>query len=162
MKSSKTRYLLVKKSSFSTSGALLDARESAMSLLGAGIWPLFENTRCRKMVTKGQQVLIYLGGEGKGNQCVIASAVIDSVVPWSEHIHKKVYPLILDGTPSIVMNLSSICLFDSPIGVKPLVPQLSFVPKTNYKKWGAALVGGVLALSDNDFSLLSGNTFGAG
>ena len=59
-----------------------------------------------------------------------------------------------DGEPDIVMVLTNINRFDTPIPIAERLQQLSFIP-TNTKKWGVAMMGGIRPLCKEDYELLS-------
>lgn len=151
----RSHYLLMKRKGFLASGQQLSATESARALLNVGYWPLFKQTPCKNMVEAGQKILIYLAGSERDCQQVIASASIDSVVPWSDKAHKTTYPIVLDDIPSIVLNLANISKYETPINIKEHLKDLQFVPKSNPKKWGSALMGGMKTLSIHDYNILS-------
>ncbi|WP_339145132.1 hypothetical protein [Pseudoalteromonas galatheae] len=152
----RNHYLLIKRKGYCSEGHKLTATESAKALLDAGYWPLFKQTPCKNLVEKGQKILIYLAGAEKDCQRVIASATIDSIVEWSNRVHKPRCPIMLDDIPSLVLNLKEIKVFEQPINIKDHLDKLDLVPSSNPQKWGAALVGGMKTLTMNDYSILSG------
>jgi len=154
----RNHYLVMKRSGFTPDGKYMEATESAMALLNARIWPLFKQTPCKNRVKPGQKILVYLAGPDADCQQVIASVTIDSIAEWSERQHRKQCPILLEDIPSLVLNLSDICIFDTPIRVKEHLHHLDLVPQKNPKKWGAALVGGMKTLTLNDYQILSGQT----
>lgn len=142
-------FLLIKREGFTKDGALLTPRESALSLLNVGLWPLWKFTRNRKAICAGDQVAVYLSG-GR-NQTVIAKATVREVCAWTKN-HAFTYPLILDGEPCSVLHLNCIVLFDQPKPVKPRLNRLSFF--NGSPKWGVAFMGGTRALSQVDYQTL--------
>lgn len=147
----KQHYLLIKREGFRTDGKALTAHQSALALLEAGIWPLWEHTRNRRAMKAGDEVAIYLSG--RGNQVVIASAIVTEIGPWEGSIARR-YPLLLDGTPFAVLHLSKKHVFQRPIKVAAKLNSLSFVKKDD-PKWGVAFMGGTRALSSADFDVLT-------
>lgn len=152
----RSHYLLMKRSGFSPEGKCMSASEAAKALLGVGFWPLFKQTPCKNLVKPGQHILIYLAGAEKDCQQVIASVTIASIENWSDKKHQKICPIMLDDIPSLVLNLADVTLFEHPVNVKDHLDVLDLVPKSNPKKWGAALMGGMKTLTLNDYSVLSG------
>lgn len=152
----RNHYLLMKRSGFSPDGRRMSATESAKALLNAGFWPLFRQTPCKNLVKPGQHILIYLAGNEKDCQQVIAAVTIESIEQWSDKKHKMGCPIMLDDIPSLVLNFSDAKIFDQPVKIKERLHALDLVPKANPKKWGAALMGGMKTLTLNDYEVLSG------
>jgi len=144
-------FLLIKKSGVSADGRSLNAREAALSLLDAGVWPLWEHTRNRKAIQSGSKVAVYLSGAG--NQTVIASATVTAVKAWDRDTAKR-YPLELDGTPFAVLHLGKIKVFKQAVSIKPKLSLLSFV-NSESKKWGVVFMGGTRSVNEQDFELLT-------
>lgn len=144
-------YVLIKGSGYDSKGGKLDARESAMRLLSAKMWPLWDGSRNRKAVKSGDEIAVYLSGAG--NQKVIAQATIEKVAPWDRNAAAS-YPLTLDGIPSVVMHLANVRVFDAPKSVVDRLASLSFI-KPGSKKWGVSFMGGVRAVSSQDFQVLT-------
>ncbi len=149
--STNRHFLLMKRDSFSREGQELSARDAALALLTAGVWPLWEHTRNRKVIQAGADVAVYLAGAGN---LVIATARVAANVPWSSAI-ARTYPLMLDGTPFAVLQLADPRTLSTPRNVKALRNELSFLRSVG-PKWGVAFMGGTRALSGEDFALLTG------
>jgi hypothetical protein len=143
-------YLLIKREAVTPAGAILSARESAIALLEAGVWPLWRHTRNRKAIRAGDQVAIYLSGED--NQVVIATARVREVSDW-DRVVARAYPLVLDGEPLAVLRLVDTVVFAEPKAVKPRLQQLSFY--RGGTKWGVAFMGGTRALTAPDYHALT-------
>lgn len=143
-------FLLMKRDSLSRDGKALSAHEAAMALLTAGVWPLWEHTRNRKVIQAGAEVAIYLAG---ANHLVVATAKVTSNVPWST-AHARAYPLVLDGTPFAVLQLGDVRTLPAPRDVKLLRSELSFLRSVG-PKWGVAFMGGTRSVSAQDFAVLT-------
>lgn len=133
-------------------GIRIDAMTAAKRLLDEGIWPLWENTPGRIVVAANDRVCVYLSGVG----AIIATARIINVQPWSRSFAES-YPLVLGGTPELVLCLADIVFSDFPEAVANHIEQLNCVGK-NKKKWGAAFCGGMRSLTKHDFNLLTRST----
>lgn len=151
----KNHYLLMKRKGISPTGRRMSASESAKALLDVGFWPLFKQTPCKNIIQPGQQILIYLAGPDKDCQQVIASVSIGSIEHWSDRKHKAACPIHLDDIPSLVINMTDVKVFERPVKIKERLDMLDLVPKSNPKKWGAALMGGMKTLTHNDYNVLS-------
>jgi hypothetical protein len=143
-------FVLVKQPGFSRAGKQVPARDAAESILKAGFWPLWRNSRNRRAIKKGDQVAVYLGGDSE----VIARATVADVEPWTRH-HDTNYPLQLDGAPFGVLTLQDVHILATPVRVKLIKDGLSFI-KPGSRKWGAGFMGGSRAITAGDFELLTG------
>lgn len=148
-----THFILIKHPSETHDGMLRSATESCQSLLSWGLWPLFENTRCRLMIKAGNQVLIYTAGQGKDARRILATAKVADIVKWSPKI-ERACPLFLDGIPVSALVLEHIAYLGSPVNIKDHLDDLSFIPE-NREKWGVAMMGGMRSIPENDFKTLS-------
>lgn len=144
-------FLLMKRDSLSRNGTALSAHEAATALLDAGVWPLWEHTRNRKVIQAGAEVAVYLAG---GNHLVVATAKVASNVPWSTAL-ARTYPLMLDGVPFAALQLRDVRKLPTPRDVKLLRNELSFLRSVG-PKWGVAFMGGTRAVSVDDFAVLTG------
>ncbi|MHB1098231.1 MAG: hypothetical protein ACYCZR_01635 [Burkholderiales bacterium] len=145
-------YLLIKREGFSANGRIMTARESALALLEAGIWPLWVHTRNRLKVKEGDEVAVYLSGES--NQVVMARATVGKIAKWNRLVESK-YPLMLDDAPYSVLNLEKVEVFKETIRVGEILDRLSFVSRKNPKKWGVSFMGGMRSVPKDDFELLT-------
>ena len=134
------------------SGTRVDALTAATRLLDGGFWPLWENTPGRIVVDAGDRVCIYLSGSGT----VVASARIAKVQPWTRAI-AAAYPLVLGGSPELVLSLVDIKFLARPVVAASHVDKLDCVG-TNKRKWGAAFCGGMRSLTAHDYHLLTTST----
>ncbi|MEW8048432.1 MAG: hypothetical protein AB2805_18275 [Candidatus Thiodiazotropha sp.] len=143
-------YLLIKRESYTPAGETLSAYDSALTLLKAGLWPLWKHTRNRRAIRTGDKVAIYLSGQD--NKTVIGTAQIDKVEDWNRAT-AKAYPLILDGEPASALFLKNHTLFSEPKPIQPRLNRLSFYKGGS--KWGAAFMGGTRSLTPEDFLVLT-------
>ncbi len=150
VKMATNNYLLIKSGGLDAKGRSCTALESAKLLLDAQVWPLWEFTRNRKVITSGDRAAIYLAGTSE----VIATARVQKVDRWKSTF-AKTYPLMLDGTPTAVLLLQDVAWLPKPIKVRTCLPRLSFINQDT-PKWGVAFMGGTRAVSAADFYLLTG------
>jgi len=144
-------YLLVKRNGLSASGEPLDAAGSALALLAAKIWPMWQGTPNRVALASGDAVAVYLAGERESR--VIAAAAVDRITGWSREM-ARTYPLQLDGTPVRVLHLAEIRIFAQPVDVRARLHRLSFV-RPGLRKWGVYFTGGSRAVPAGDFATLT-------
>lgn len=148
-------FALVKGADYdSKSGARLDAFAAAKRLLDVGFWPLWEHTPGRIVVDAGDRVCIYLSGAS----AVVATARIVKVQPWSRSF-SAAYPLVLGGTPELVLSLGDVMYLSEPVAAIEHVNELDCVG-ANKRKWGAAFCGGMRTMTPHDFKLLTSATGG--
>lgn len=144
-------FILIKLDGYDAKGRFMSGYDSAKALLDAGIWPLWQRTRCKNIVGDGDKVLIYIAGTSEHAREVVASATVETVEIWNKQ-HEAIYPLALDGIPLKVLRLTDIKM-ESTVNITDKLDQLSFIPE-NREKWGVALMGGMRQLSSDDFALL--------
>jgi len=143
-------FALIKGQDFDVkTGARIDALTAAKRLLDVEFWPLWMNTPGRIVVDAGDRVCIYLSG----SSTVIATANIKKVQTWTRHFGLE-YPLILGGTPELVLSLSDISYLADPVKASDCVNELDCVG-SNKRKWGVAFCGGMRTLTPHDFKLLT-------
>lgn len=147
-----THFVAIKHKGFDKDGRGISAADGIKALLKAGIWPLFERTRCKNMVAPDGKVLAYAAGTGEG--MVLAQAEIADVVQWNRRLAEK-YPLLMDGVPDKVLILKNGQFLGSPVLVRDVIGKTSFAPQ-NLKKWGTCFMGGMRSLNERDFKILSG------
>jgi hypothetical protein len=147
-------FVLIKHAGHDTNGHSISATDSIKALFNAGMWPLFERTRCKNMVAPGGKILAYTAGHKKDSGMVIGMADIDAVLPWGRKFESR-YPLSLDGVADKVLVLKNCKLFDTPVKVKEVISQTSFAPQ-NSAKWGVCFMGGARSLIESDYRILSG------
>lgn len=143
------KYVLIKRNGPDRNGRNLTALASAMLLLDAKTWPLWDSTRNRKVIAVGDQLAIYLAGSSE----VIATAKVSKIEKWNA-IFANRYPLMLDGSPEAVLVLDEVTLLEHPVKVKDRLKGLSFINHES-QKWGVAFMGGSRAVSDDDFCILT-------
>ncbi len=151
MTNDRTHFVLIKREGLARDGRALSALDSAMALLGVGLWPLWEHTRNRKSIRAGAKLAVYLAGQGGQ---VVATAGARDVTPWSAGLAKR-YPLVLDGTPEAAIHLKDVRMLSMPVQVRSRIGELSFLAGRNTSKWGVAFMGGTRAVCEQDFRVLT-------
>jgi len=144
-------FLLIKHQDETTSGRPISAHKAATALLEAGMWPLLEHTRNKRLAEAGDYVAIYLAGTGQHD--VVATARIADKVPWDRELAKR-YPLALRGIPSNCLLLDEVQMLRTPIHLPDRAASLSFVT-AGARRWGTSLMGGMRSIREADFQLLT-------
>jgi hypothetical protein len=129
----------------------LPATEVAMSRLRNSMWPLYVRTRNRAVLQKGDHCLFYAAGRAKFAQHFLATAEINSISPRTRAAIQIDPPEAYTDTADKIIHLSNVKIFETPIGLRPLLDELSFIPE-NRLKWGSILQGGCLRLSRDDYA----------
>ena len=144
-----SHYILIKGPGDNARGVALSPAASALALLTAGYWPLWEHTRNRKAISAGASVAVYVTGTSQ----VLATAVVERVDQWTA-AHRRAYPLMLGGTPAAVLVLGQVQVLEQPVNVKDRLKGLTFINQ-NSRKWGISFYGGTRAVSAKDFETLT-------
>lgn len=144
-----SHYILIKGPGNDTRGVSLSPTASALALLEAGFWPLWQNTRNRKAICASCAIAVYVTGISE----VLATAVVERVDQWTT-AHRRSYPLMLDGTPAAVLVLGQVKVLERPVRVKERLKSLSFINQHS-RKWGMAFYGGTRAVNSSDFATLT-------
>lgn len=149
----RSNYILLATDTADVEDKYIYARQIVGHRLHRRLWPLYQRTRYRGKITAGDRCLIYVGGRGPDAQCLVASAVVNSVD--SDPTDLSIDPSdIVNDVPATVLKLSDIIEFPQPVSMRALLDVLRFIP-SNKKKWGAVLQGGCLKISDGDFETIT-------
>lgn len=144
-----SHFILIKGPGNDNRGESLSPTASALALLKAGFWPLWQNTRNRKAIAASSAIAVYVTGVSE----VLATAVVERVEQWTA-THRRSYPLMLDGTPAAVLVLGQVKVLERPVRVKERLKSLSFINQSS-RKWGMAFYGGTRAVNHVDFDTLT-------
>jgi hypothetical protein len=136
-------------------GEKRNARDVLYSRLSTLSWPLNSRTRYQARLRAGDKVLFYVAGvQDPDRYSILAKAKlagprmqvsrrIDATQEW-------LGPL---GPVSMVVPLEKPEWLTSPVEVKPLIERLRFI--SNKVNWGNHFRGGIVAVTAEDFDLLS-------
>jgi hypothetical protein len=137
----------------------LDRKVGALSIcrkrLSQKMWPIYKHTRNRVSLLPGARCLIYIGGSGDLAQHVIAEAHIARVADNCVRSVSIDDSSLLVDTPASILHFSKVIEFNTPVNVKTLLGDLSFIPE-NRGKWGSALQGGCRRIEKSDYLVLKG------
>lgn len=135
-------------------GRLIAGGQIADAWLDAGVWPIYRTNKYRGVINVGSCVVIYVGGAKERRQSFIAWAKVAEMRKPSRD-ETGLSEDFLMPAPERVLVFNPISRFPEPVSIRPLIGQLSIVPKIG-PKWGAGLVGGNRRLTSADFnSILS-------
>lgn len=119
---------------------MMGSREDFLKRTGEKKWPIFKNTPHKQSMTKGDNVVFYLGG--KGNMEFIGRALLGS-------------PLVKDDGDSLYVTLDDIKVWKKPLPIRKILDILEFIHKKRH--WGIYMQGGVVRLPSKDFSTILSN-----
>ncbi len=102
-----------------------------------GKWPMFKNTAHKFHLRPGDDVLFYKGG--KDGQKFLGRGKISS-------------KLKSDGTSNSHVTISDVDIWQKPVPIRPLIPDLTFV--FHKVRWGLHFQGGVVTLYEKDFDYI--------
>lgn len=146
-------YLLIASDAENATGGRADAKYVAEFRLRNGRWPLYENTPNRTQIRPGDECVIYLAGRGAARQEFLAVALVDRVVEANKRQTATDPPDVLTSIPETVIAFRDIRYFNPRVAIRPLLRELSFIPK-NLQKWGASVRGGCRLISKADVELI--------
>jgi len=116
-------------------------------------WPLYERTRNRKQMARGDNLLFYVAGKKEKSGHVIGECRIENL---KRDLRSAVFldgDDILNDAASSMIELSNFKLFPNPVYLKGILKELDCCPK-NITKWGVILYGGARKISYHDFSYI--------
>ncbi|MCP4470768.1 MAG: EVE domain-containing protein, partial [Gammaproteobacteria bacterium] len=128
------------------------AFETSKHRLQYQCWPLYKNTPHRKVIKKGDKVVIYMAGTKEHSQSFFATASITSVDSNNNNCW-NLDKLATEQAPYSIVVLECINIFKIPIPIKPKLENLTFIP-ANKSKWGAVMRTGCKLLSNEDYSFI--------
>ncbi len=134
-------------------GLRIHADRIAESRLQKYLWPLYANTRNRQRIGAGDKVLIYIGGEGKLRQHIIAIGEVEDCAPVTTTLRSVDSEDVLTAAAEYIVTFSRIERLAPPINFKSLLPQLKMCPK-NLSKWGVILMGGTRQIEETDYKMI--------
>lgn len=133
------------------SGCKIPAFEVAKDRISKGRWPIYANTRNRKVIAEGDLCMIYIGGEKEMSghfYCEFTIEKIDNGRRMSLVDDED----ILTDAPDRVIQIKCLEIYDYPMRAKPTLKKMSFFPK-NESRWGVVLMGGCRKLSNSDYEI---------
>lgn len=130
-------------------GRRVSGAQIADAWLDLGAWPIYRTNKYRAVIDSDAYILVYVGGEKERRQSFIAWAKVSEIRKPSRE-EARLSEDFLMPVPERVAVLSPINRFPEPVSIRPLIGQLTIVPKVG-PKWGAGLVGGNRRLDVSDF-----------
>lgn len=144
-------FLLVTADPALESGRLGSAWDLVRVRLEARLWPIYKNTRSRAAIqAPGARLAFYVGGQHEKAGTVIATAVVDHVMPATRSPRVVDPRQYLTNVPHLVLVLKDVTMIAAPIRFRDVLPQLT-VKAPARGSWGILLQGGARALNEADW-----------
>ncbi len=101
-------------------------------------WPIFQRTRHRQDLKKGDQVIVYHGGYHGSKSFVGTFRISSSPSP--------------SGSEKYSLGFSEVKLWKTPVGIYDILGNLGFVVRKD--NWGIYFQGGVSRIPEKDYKLI--------
>ena len=101
-------------------------------------WPIFERTRNRAHLSKGDKIVIYHGGRF-GTASLVGTFVISS-------------GLKVTGFHTFVLGMSDAQMWKNQVKIKDILHDLKYIKRKD--NWGIYFQGGVTRLPDEDYKTI--------
>ena len=147
-------FLLITSDSEDWSGGFIPSEVRIETRLREKKWPLYINTRNKKLIKTGDLCLFYAGGNRSPQSGrILFKATVDSIKSWRSEVGSLDALNAASQNPASYVSLSNVYEYQNKLVLKDLLGQLSFCPK-NMTKWGAVLQGGMRKIEKRDFDLI--------
>lgn len=147
-------FLLVTADPAMESGNRGSAWELVRARLASRLWPIYRNTRSRALLqTPGSRLAFYVSGQGEKGGTVVATAVVERVLPQTRSPRVVDPSQYLTNVPYLVLELTEVAMIPKPVAFRDALPLLS-VKAPARGSWGILLQGGARALNETDWKAL--------
>ncbi len=138
MAQNKNYFLAVTLDGYSENGLRVSALDVIKRRLDTGKWPLYANTKNRKVISEGDRLLFYVGGQGQCGGHTVATAKVGKITDAGRRVLRDEYAV---SPVSSLISLDGINFIEPKI-LKPVLVECGIIQQEN-KKWGAFLMGGL-------------------
>lgn len=147
----KNNFILAVSDAEHYSGCKVPAFDVAKERINQRRWPIYSNTRNRKILTEGDLCLIYIGGEKELSGYFYAEFTIGKIEN-GRRVALVDNEDILTDAPDRVIQIKDFKVYDEPLRAKSTLQKMSFFPK-NESRWGVILMGGCRRLLPSDYEI---------
>ena len=157
MNSSPSYYILVASDTDKNRLFKPSALDVAKYRLGRCEWGIGIRTRNRNTIKPGDMVLIYISGKRDLGKHFIAHAIVRSkATPVSGKMIAEVDAPRKNGIvlAELSIKLSTANFLKSPVAIKLIKGDLSFVTNPNSNRWGTFLQGGCMKITEKDYNFI--------
>ena len=142
MTETRNYFVAITQDGFSEGGNRVAACDVIEARLKSNSWPLYENTKNRRVISEGDTLFFYVGGQGTHGGDIIATAQVVDRIDAGRRTLRDEYAT---SPVSALISLKEIKFF-APISLKPVLIECGIIKKEN-KKWGVFLMGGLCRVS---------------
>lgn len=134
----KNYFLAVTLDAYTDNGLKVSAFDVVKQRIKDSIWPLYINTKNRKVIAEGDVIFFYVGGQGPCGGHTVATADVVKKADAGRRVLRDEYAV---SPVSAIIELGNI-RFTEPQPLKPVLIECGIIQQKN-KKWGAFLMGGL-------------------
>ena len=134
----KNYFLAVTLDGYTDDGLRVSAFDVVKKRLKSSTWPLYLNTKNRKVISEGDVIFFYIGGQGPCGGHTVATADVVRRTDAGRRVLRDEYAV---SPVSAIIELGNI-RFTEPQTLKPVLIECGIIRQEN-KKWGAFLMGGL-------------------
>jgi hypothetical protein len=122
-------------------------------------WGLATRTRYRKLISKGDSVLIYISGKRSRRQCLVAAAIVNSHVARVPPKDRSKIDIPTGAaanrdTSQYKLALAEVQLFREPIPFKSVVGDMQFLKQERRDVWQIYFQGGIVRITGDDYTTI--------
>ena len=151
MMDDKNYFLAITLDGYADDGLRVSAFDVVKNRLKSGTWPLYQNTKNKKVISKRDVVVFYVGGQGPCGGHTVATADVVGRTDAGRRVLRDEYAV---SPVSAIIELGNI-RFIEPQVLKPVLIECGLIKKEN-KKWGAFLMGGLCRVPEAVADKLTG------
>ncbi|WP_157057511.1 hypothetical protein [Loktanella sp. 3ANDIMAR09] len=131
-------FLAVALDGYSNDGLRVSAFDVVKQRLENSSWPLYMNTKNRKVISRGDVIFFYIGGQGPCGGHTVGTADVVGRTDAGRRVLRDEYAV---SPVSAIIELGNIRLTE-PRKLKPVLIECGIIQQEN-RKWGAFLMGGL-------------------
>ena len=139
---------------FNYGSSFVKADEIARALFEEKIWLFSERTPYRMEMSKGDRVIVYIGGTRRG--VFVADFVLKSTLKEMLEPQKRVAQGLGIRRFKYFAELDKVNVWQGEVQIRNLIPKLSFIKNKQY--WGQYFRRGIIKLSDQDMTTISSDS----
>ena len=145
-------YIFITNDNENIDGSVISAMELTNYRLSNKKWPIYKNTKHKKIIKTDDKCLFYIAGRFDKRQSMVAFADISNNIKCVNGESTDPSNVLAEPAERII-ELSNIKKLPQ-IEIKPLLHEISFVKK-NLFSWGVYFMGGCRKIDKNDYLLIT-------
>jgi hypothetical protein len=142
-------FILIASDSENQFGKRLTADEVIRQRILNKQWEIYERTKFKDILKKGDICLFYVAGKKTNAQHFIGEGIVKNL-----HL-RPIKPInyVNSESPQKYIEFENVITYEHPIDVKTKLDKLSFIPE-NRTKWGIVFMNGCRKISKTDYASL--------